>query len=122
MSDHDNRQEKTMGEKPTEQLGPRQRRQALLALGLCECRGPCRRVLPVEQMSKRSKDRYGSRCRQCESARLRELRARPPKTSPEGPLLLTAPVIRGEHNPAMERALKLARETLAGCRSTRRRS
>jgi hypothetical protein len=119
MSDHDNRHEKAVSEKPAKQLSPRQRRQALLSLGLVECRGPCCRVLPVEQMSKRSKDRYGSRCRQCESARLRELRARPPKTAPDGPPLLTAPVIRGEHNPEMERALAFARVVL---RSTRSRS
>jgi hypothetical protein len=115
MSDHDNRQE------TTRQLGPRKRRQALLALGLCEC-SRCRRTVSVEQMSKKGKGRVGSACRECEAARLRELRARPQKTAPNGAPALTAPVIRGTYNPAMEKALKFAREALADCRSTRRRS
>ena len=121
MSDHDNRQEKAVSDKPAKQLGPRQRRQALLALGLLECTR-CKRTLPVEQMSKKGSGRPGSTCRGCEAARLRKLRARPrPQTAPNAAPALTAPIIRGAYNPAMEKALKFAREALADCRSTRRR-
>src|SRR4051812_15233913 len=94
MSDHDNRQEKAVNDKAAKQLGRRKRRHALLALGLCECKGPCGRTLRVEQMSKKGAGRPGSRCLQCEAGRLRELRARPRTMAPDGPPPLTAPVIR----------------------------
>ena len=96
------------------ELGPRKRRQRLMELGLVEC-CRCHRVLRIDQMSKQGQGRVGP-CRECEAAKQRELRARPPKPSPDGPPPLTATVIRGTYDPAMEKAIAYAKEVLAGTR------